>query len=136
MGQTQTIKEAIWLRDLLRQLDRPTSTKPSSPALELPFSTLEHPPHVLSGGHDKTTYALNAIIIHCDNQRAVALAKNPQFHARSKHIDIQWHYQREKVGDSSVDLQYIPTEDQVADSLTKALPKDKFLIFQKALGLE
>lgn len=66
----------------------------------------------------------------------MALAKNPQFHVRSKHIDAQWHYQREKVNDKSVEFQYIPIKDQVADGLTKALLKDKFLIFWKALGLE
>lgn len=46
---------------------------------------------------DALVYALNATIIYCDNQGAVALANNPESQARSKHIDIQWHYQREKL---------------------------------------
>lgn len=79
---------------------------------------------------------VHAVIIHCDNQGAIALAKNPESHARSKQIDIQWHYQRERIEDGSVEFRYIPTEEQIADGLTKALTKEKFLIFRRALGLE
>ena len=64
------------------------------------------------------------------------MAKNPQAHARSKHIDIQWHYQREKIEDKSVDFRYVSTEEQVADGLIKFLSKDKFVVFRRALGLE
>ena len=66
------------------------------------------------------------------------MAKNPQAHALSKDIDIQWHcqYQREKIEYKSVEFRYVPTEEQVADGLTKALPKDKYVVFRKALGLE
>jgi len=77
-----------------------------------------------------------ATIIYGDNQGAIALAKNPQFHARTKHITIQHHFVQEKQTEGKVDLQYIPTEQQVADGLTKALPKDRFIKFRDALGLE
>jgi len=77
-----------------------------------------------------------ATIIYGDNQGAIALAKNPQFHARTKHITIQHHFVQEKQTEGKVDLQYIPTEQQVADGLTKALPKDWFIKFRDALGLE
>jgi hypothetical protein len=53
-----------------------------------------------------------------------------------KHIDIQNHYCREKVNDGTVEFQYIPTGKQVADVLTKALAKDRFILFRKALGLK
>ena len=121
MAQTQATKEAVWLKELLRELDCPASRDPS-------LALISH--------NNSDIYALNAVIIHCDNQGAVALAKNPQFHARSKHIDIQYHYQREKIEDGTVELQYVPTENQIADGLTKALAKDKFMAFRKALGLE
>ena len=68
--------------------------------------------------------------------RAIELAKNPQHHARTKHIDIQHHFVREKVAEKRVELIHVPTDKQVADRLTKALNKDKFEIFRRALGLE
>jgi hypothetical protein len=77
-----------------------------------------------------------ATIIYGDNQGAIATAKNPQFHARMKHLDIRHHYVREKQGDGTVQLTYVPTAEQVADGLTKPLPKNKFLTFREALGLE
>ena len=77
-----------------------------------------------------------AVIIYCDNQGAIALAKNPQFHARTKHIDIQHHYVREQVTAGTVALEYVPTDQQVADGLTKALPRDKFEKFRELIGLE
>ena len=122
MGQTQATKEAVWLRSLLNELDTPTFSSSPNPSGS-PSTTPGNTP-------------LYAVIIHCDNQGAVALAKDPQAHARSKHIDIQWHYQREKVDDGSVILKYIPTDQQIADGLTKPLSKDKFLAFRNALGLE
>ena len=63
-------------------------------------------------------------------------AKNPQDHAMSKDIDIQWHYYREDVESGTVDLQYMPTEEQIANSIAKALPKNQSLILRNALGLE
>ena len=77
-----------------------------------------------------------ATIIYGDNQGAIALAKNPQFHSRTKHITIQHHYVQERQAEGDIDLQYIPTEKQVADGLTKALLKDKFIAFRNALGLK
>jgi hypothetical protein len=77
-----------------------------------------------------------ATIIFGDNQGAIALAKNPQFHARTKHIDIQHHFVREKQDEGLVDICYISSAEQVADGLTKALPRDAFQHFRTALGLE
>ena len=127
MGQTQAIKEAVWLKSLLDQLN------PEDSVDSLPRDNSLTTP---SPATDISVYALKATIIYCDNQGAVALAKNPESHARSKHINIQWHYQREKIADGSVTLKYVPTSEQIADGLTKPLTKEKFLIFRKALGLE
>ena len=82
---------------------------------------------------EQTPYAT---IIYCDNQSAIALAKDPKFHPRTKHIAIQHHWVREKIAEQVVDLEYIQTSKQVADGLTKALPKDTFVAFRDALGLE
>lgn len=128
MGQTQATKEAVWLKFLLHELNAPSSKDLSSAASSKNLSS-ENTNTITSPG-------LYFVIIHCDNQGAIALAKNPQAHARSKHIDIQWHYQREKIEDGSVELRYIPTDQQIADGLTKPLSKDKFLAFRNAVGLE
>jgi hypothetical protein len=77
-----------------------------------------------------------ATIIYGDNQGAIALAKNPQFHARTKHIDIQHHFVREKVAEGRIQLKYVPTTQQVADGLTKPLCRDKFQVFRTAVGVE
>ena len=71
-----------------------------------------------------------------DNQGAIALAKNAQFHAHIKHIDIAHHFVREKVNDDTVNVQYVFTNKQMADGLIKALCLDKFIAFRDALGVE
>ena len=78
---------------------------------------------------------LETVIIYGDNQGAIALAKDPRSHGRTKHIDIGSHFCREKVGDGTVAFEYTPTNKQVADGLTKALARDKFEVFREAIGL-
>jgi len=75
------------------------------------------------------------IPIFVDNQSAIALARNPEFHARTKHIEVRHHYIREKLEDGVIDLKYIPTDDQVADIFTKPLPTVKHSKFVKGLSL-
>ena len=70
-----------------------------------------------------------------DNQGSIALAHNPVFHARTKHIDIQHHYIRDEVAVGKIDLQYIPTSDMVIDKMTKALIHAKFHLFVKQLRM-
>jgi hypothetical protein len=74
--------------------------------------------------------------IFADNQSCIALAKNPTFHARTKHIDIQHHYVRERLEDGNIELVYCNTNDMVADILTKALSKDKVTSFSQSMGLK
>jgi len=75
-----------------------------------------------------------ATTIFEDNQSCIALAKNPVHHARTKHIDIQHHFVREKVESGDVKLIYMSTGDMVADTLTKPLPGPKFGKFVTDLG--
>lgn len=63
--------------------------------------------------------------MYCDNQGAEFLVKNPTVHKRSKHIDIRYHYIREKYMDKEVDIEYVPSTENAADILTKALSRDK-----------
>ena len=73
------------------------------------------------------------IIINEDNQACIAMAKNPQFHRRTKHIDIRHHYIRDLVANKLIELVYCSTELMVADLLTKGLNKIKTNLFVKVL---
>jgi hypothetical protein len=77
-----------------------------------------------------------AIIIYENNQHVIALIKNSQFHARTKHIDIQIHFIREKVIEDFIDLAYVFIGQMIVDDLTKSLIKDKFIQFRVALEIE
>ena len=73
--------------------------------------------------------------INCDNQGAIALAKDNKYHSRTKHIDLCYHFIREAVEDKKISISYIPTNDNLSDVLTKALARPKFEQFVKMLGL-
>uniref|UniRef100_H3G5X1 Copia protein n=1 Tax=Phytophthora ramorum TaxID=164328 RepID=H3G5X1_PHYRM len=73
--------------------------------------------------------------IYEDNQGSIALAKNPQFHKRTKHIDIRYHFVSEKVEDGQVVLQYVSTTDMLADIMTKAIPATQFHVLRTKLGI-
>ena len=73
--------------------------------------------------------------LHPDSQSAIALARNEQFHTRTKHIDIHFHFIRYVIEAGKILIDYCPTEDMVADTLTKALPSAKAKHFASALGL-
>ena len=75
------------------------------------------------------------IRIYCDNQSSIQLARNPVFHARTKHIEVHYHYIRERIIAGDIDLQHIGTDLQTADIFTKALGADKLQQFCTALGL-
>ena len=77
----------------------------------------------------------NQNLIYCDNQSAIALAHNPEHHARTKHIDIQYHFVRNCVEDGTTQLEYCPMEDMVADGLTKALGPERHRKLAKLMGM-
>jgi hypothetical protein len=71
-------------------------------------------------------FRTNSVKIFCDNQSAIHIAKNPVMHQRSKHIDIKYHFIRQKVSENSIELNYLPSEVMTADILTKPLPFPSF----------
>jgi hypothetical protein len=73
--------------------------------------------------------------IHMDNQSSITLAHNPEFHDQTKHVDIYYHFLREKIKNEELSLEYLPTNEQPADLLTKGLCCDKHKTFMKKLGL-
>lgn len=64
-------------------------------------------------------------IIQEDNQGAIAMSRNPKHHGRAKHVDIRYHFIRDKVKNNEIMLKYCQTKELVADTLTKALPKNQ-----------
>ena len=73
--------------------------------------------------------------LYCDNQAAIKLANDDNYHARTKHIDIRYHFIRQVVADGVIMLIYCPTDDMAADFLTKPLPKWKVSTHACTLGL-
>ena len=105
IAQTQTSKEAIQLTRLFSELN-------------IGFGLPTKP-----------------VVIIADNQGAIALTKDPRFHSRTKHINIQWHFVKDQVETGAIRFKWIPTNNIVADGLTKPLSNDKFAVFVGQLGL-
>ncbi|KAI5348310.1 hypothetical protein L3X38_001197 [Prunus dulcis] len=74
--------------------------------------------------------------ILCDNTSAIAMAKNPVFHQKTRHISRKFHFIREAIQAKEIELIYCKTEDQIADILTKALSKDRFVYLRDLLGVK
>ena len=71
----------------------------------------------------------------CDNIDATYLSVNPVFHARTKHIKIDYHFVREQVAKKALEIRHISTHDQLADVLTKPLPIQQFERFRSDLNV-
>lgn len=71
----------------------------------------------------------------CDNLGATYLSVNPRFHGRTKHIEVDFHFIRERVANKLLDIRFISSTDQVADGFTKALPQSKLEQFRFNLNL-
>jgi hypothetical protein len=74
-----------------------------------------------------------APIIWCDNVNALSLATNLVYHARTKHIEVDYHYVKEKILNRDVKVSFISTADQIADVLTKGLTSARFLYLKSKL---
>ena len=78
---------------------------------------------------------VNPVAIYCDNNGAIAQAKEPRSHQRSKHVLRRYHLIREIIGRNDVKIERVPTEQNVADPLTKPLPQKKFDSHVLAYGI-
>ena len=67
-----------------------------------------------------------SVVLYEDNQSAICIAKNPQFHGRTKHIGIKYHFVREQVGNGKLELRYCKTNDMIDDMMTKGLSGEQF----------
>ncbi|KAL9162242.1 hypothetical protein ABFS82_07G077000 [Erythranthe guttata] len=73
--------------------------------------------------------------IYVDNKSAIALAKNPVFHDRSKHIETRFHFIRECIAKKEVKVKFVKSEDQLADIFTKPLRREIFEKLRNRLGM-
>lgn len=73
--------------------------------------------------------------LYCDNQSAIKLALNGGYRPRSRHIDIRYHFLREHIERGNVTIFFIPTDENIADALTKAVDKKKLLFCNNKMGL-
>ncbi|TFY63604.1 hypothetical protein EVJ58_g3163 [Rhodofomes roseus] len=105
MAMTHSSKHGIWLRRLLIELNELVSE-----------SEIATP-------------------IFVDNKSSIDLSKEARFHARTKHIDVQHHFIRERVEDGTFVVMHVPSHLNIADGLTKPLDRVSFEIFVDALGL-
>jgi hypothetical protein len=86
-------KQGQWLRSLLKELGRASMLGPDQ-----------------------------VVRIFSDNQACIAIAEDPIAHRRTKHIDVRYHYIRQLIGAGKARVSYLPTQDMLADVLTKPLP--------------
>ena len=75
-------------------------------------------------------------VLYLDNAAAELLITNPILHERTKHVDIKFHYVREKYQEGEIRIQHVPTSDQLADIFTKVLPGCKFDSLKSRIGMK
>ena len=107
VGLSNAAKELQWLKCIIAHMSPPIDGKEAALVVEL----------------------------HGDNQGAIALAKDNKFHSRTKHILPRFHYVRECLRLGFMRLDYVATDQMLADLLTKALGRIKFENFKKLLGI-
>jgi hypothetical protein len=78
---------------------------------------------------------MEATTILCDKQSYIKITENLVFHDKSKHIEIRYHYIRDMVQRGAIKLQYVSTDEQVVDVLTKPLSRVKFEHFRDKLDI-
>ena len=105
MAASEATKEAIWIRNLVREFKLPI------------FNNLTIP-------------------LAIDNNSAMKLSKNPEFHARTKHIAMRHHFIREKVASEEVAVTRVDTKDNLADTLTKGLPRPRLQDLIERMGMK
>ena len=110
IAASESCKEAIWLCTMLSLMPSPIS-QPSAAS------------------------PVNATPLYCDNNRAVCLSLDPQFHSRTKHFDIRYHYIRQCIENGEISIQRVCTNDNIADIFTKPLAITPFTHFRRLLGL-
>lgn len=106
MSANVATKEAIWLQNVVHFISKA-------------FGSDTKPP----------------VKLYMDNMAAIKVARNPEFYSKSKNIDIGYHFIRQRVELGQIVLQHIPTNDMIADYLTKALSSPKHILCRERSGI-
>ena len=77
----------------------------------------------------------NPVPIFVDNQSAIKLANNAEYHKRSKHIDVRFHFVPDMLSRDEIKIDYVQSKEQLADILTKPLPKQQFCMLRERMSL-
>jgi hypothetical protein len=149
---SEAAKEALWIRRMLKEIcGEPTQNpmeyshefdsqiKSETGSLYNSISMLTDANIHLSGpqgNFSAETQPTEPQIIFADNQGAIKLSRNPQHHKRTKHIDVRYHFIRESTQSGLIRLVHIPTNEMVADILTKALPRLQHQKHMKGMGMD
>nr|GEY31965.1 retrovirus-related Pol polyprotein from transposon TNT 1-94 [Tanacetum cinerariifolium] len=80
-------------------------------------------------------FHFDKIPMYCDSKAAIAISCNPVQHSHTKHIDLRYHFIKEKVEKGIVELFFVRTEYQLADLFSKALSEDRFKYLVRRLGM-
>ena len=78
---------------------------------------------------------LSKIPLLCDNTSAIALSRNPIQHSRTKHIEIKHHFIRDHAHKGDIELNFINSENQLADIFTKPLHEEQYCFIRNNLGM-
>ena len=78
----------------------------------------------------------HATTIHEDNQGAIQLSRNPKHHNRTKHVDVSFHFTRERILTKEIDVSYVPTDHNLSDIMTKGLSRVSYQKFRDLLGVQ
>ncbi|KAL0718068.1 hypothetical protein Bca4012_067390 [Brassica carinata] len=74
-------------------------------------------------------------VVYCDNVGATYLCANPVFHSRMKHLALDYHFIRDNVNSGALRVTHVSTHDQLADALTKPLPRARFIELATKIGV-
>lgn len=122
MALSSCAKEGLWITQLLKDLGYSGYLGQNPDRVDI-MESIRH-------SHD------SPMQLKGDNQAALTLVKDAHIHERSKHIDVAYHHIRDLHQKNQIRVEFVPTQDMVADGLTKPLPKPNFKRFIAQLGLE
>jgi len=100
-------------------------------AMSATVSELEWLYHLLHDFH----IPLALPVLHCDNKAAQHIVANPVFHERTKHLNINCHYTRDKIVEGFLETAHVPSREQLADLMTKPLSEFQHNYLCSRLGL-